>query len=395
MRRTFPRLLLTGFAVLPLACTDAEPTPGQETSPCFEGECFDGLVCLSDVCVAPDGGSTTGGSVESGPEPTGAPSTSGSSTTTTEPTTEPPTSADGSGSSETTDDAACSLPPHEPCDEGTSDPHRAMGLGCPGEWPVVATSQGDASSLGVRTGLGGTDQWAPTEGSAFAVISTGRVAELDEETPAGDSSQAPTFCSDDMARSPDPGGALPDPIDVMGTGGDCVEDPMLIGTGDCSNTISDQFSQGGSAFDYVELRSVIEVPEDARSISYDFAFFSVEYPFYFGDVFNDMFIVWLESELWTGNTAFDENGTPISLNASFLDFRDDDGSLPEFEGTCMRQHAGTRWLRSTAPVSPSEEITLVFATFDVSDPILDTVVFLDNVSWGCDGVERPSTSVPE
>ncbi|MEM6995257.1 MAG: choice-of-anchor L domain-containing protein, partial [Myxococcota bacterium] len=159
-----------------------------------------------------------------------------------------------------------------------------------------------------------------------------------------------------------------------------------------SNTIQGQFSQGGAANDYTEVRIQATVPPTSNSLSYDFAFFSTEYPFYFGSAFNDMYIGWLESESWTGNVSFDNQGNPISLNAGFLDFRDDGGTMaPELAGTCMKRHAGTRWLSSTAPVTPSEEITLVLAVFDLSDSILDSYVFIDNFGWGCDGTSTPET----
>jgi hypothetical protein len=104
-----------------------------------------------------------------------------------------------------------------------------------------------------------------------------------------------------------------------------------------------------------------------------------------------MYVGWLESERWTGNVSFDGSGNPISLNASFLDFRDDASNLPELAGTCMRGHAATTWLTTTAPVTPGEEITVVFAIFDLSDSILDSYVLLDNFQWGCVGTDKPET----
>jgi hypothetical protein len=107
-----------------------------------------------------------------------------------------------------------------------------------------------------------------------------------------------------------------------------------------------------------------------------------------------MYIGWLESEKWTGNISFDQNGNPISLNAGFLEFKDDGGGNPVFAGTCMRQHAGTNWLTTTAGVTPGEQITVVFAIFDLSDAILDSYAFLDNFKWGCDPQGKPSTMPP-
>lgn len=45
-------LLASGLA---LGCNAAPAsTPGVETGPCVEGDCFDGLMCLSNLCVDPD-----------------------------------------------------------------------------------------------------------------------------------------------------------------------------------------------------------------------------------------------------------------------------------------------------------------------------------------------------
>jgi hypothetical protein len=142
------------------------------------------------------------------------------------------------------------------------------------------------------------------------------------------------------------------------------------------------------------------VPAGTFGFTYDFAMFSTEYPVYYQTQFNDMYIAWLESEQWTGNISFDELGNPISLNAGFLDYKDAPNpidcpapcSAPELGGTAMEGHAGTKWLTTTAGVTPLEEITLIFAVFDLSDPVLDTVVLLDNFQWGCEG--GPPATIP-
>jgi hypothetical protein len=281
---------------------------------------------------------------------------------------------------------------HEPCDQGASNMIAALGLNCPGDAQVEVTTFGSPAAMAVRTGFGATAEWAPREGSAFAVLGSGLTTDLDLETPPGDLDIDPLHCNDDLGAMYDMGTSLPAPIQTVDVGGDCAMNPALLGTGDCSNTINGQFSQGGSANDYTEIRIVADVPITNNSLNYDFAFFSTEYPFYFGSAFNDMYIGWLESESWTGNISFDTSGNPISLNAGFLDFRDDGAGLAEFDGTCMKQHAGTKWLQSVAPVTPGETITLVLAVFDLSDSILDSYVFLDNFGWGCDGDDTPSTT---
>jgi hypothetical protein len=134
-----------------------------------------------------------------------------------------------------------------------------------------------------------------------------------------------------------------------------------------------------------------------QRFEYHLAFFSTEYPNYYHTVFNDMYIAWLQSELWTGNISFDEMGHPISLNAGFLDYKDAPNPYAcpnvcrahELQGTVMQTHAGTKWL-TTAGVMPGEDVTLIWAIYDLSDEVLDSVVILDAFSWNCDGGPPPT-----
>ncbi|MEZ4450067.1 MAG: choice-of-anchor L domain-containing protein [Nannocystaceae bacterium] len=292
------------------------------------------------------------------------------------------TSTTGDPCRETSPDCVCSIPDHVPCDQATNDPFQAMGLNCPGELQVQASTMGSPAAIGLRSNFGVNATFNPREGTKYAVIGSGLVGDLNNVTPQNDSNAGPTHCNDALGISL--GKTLPAPLKPNAVGGDCTQNPGLVGTGDCSGTIQGQFNQGGSANDYTELRFVLQVPNDVTSLSYEFAFFSVEWPYYYGSKYNDMYVGWLESELWTGNISFDNMGNPISLNAGFLDYQDGSGSLPEFAGTCMRQHAGTSWLKSTVGVTPGEQITVVFAIFDLSDQILDSYAFLDNFQWGCE-----------
>lgn len=288
----------------------------------------------------------------------------------------------------------CTIPDHQPCDNGTQNLFNAMGLNCPGELQVNATTFGNVGAMGVRSNFGQAGIYNAREGSQFAVLGSGLVSDLNIQTPPGDSNLGPTNCNDELGGNNDVGNPMP-PIKVNQVGGDCTQNKGLLGTGDCSNTLQAQFNAGGAAFDYAELRFTLQVPPDVTSFSYDFAFFSVEYPDYYQSQYNDMYIGWLESELWTGNISFDQQGHPISLNAGFLEFKDDGGNSPVFGGTCMRQHAGTNWLQTTAGVTPGEQITVVFAIFDLADPILDSYIFLDNFKWGCEPTgNKPSTMPP-
>lgn len=302
---------------------------------------------------------------------------------------------------------------HHPCDSLSDDPLHAMGINCPGEEPQIQASfVGVDASRGVRQSLGNTKTFNPREGSKYFVLGTGNVAELGEETPEGDQDLHPKFCNDFLSKEGRIGHELPPPMKVNRVGSvDCAANPALVGTGDCSNSIQAQWdaarSPSSTANDYAELRLKIKVPLWAKSLSYDFAFSTVEYPAYYGRKFNDLFIAWLESKRWTGNVSFDEQGNPISLNAGFLNYRDAEKgtpndpeceqgcSAPELHGSCLKQHAGTKWLRTTFGVTPGEEILLIFAIMDMHDPILDSFVFLDNFRWGCEDEGKPKTDPPQ
>jgi hypothetical protein len=343
--------------------TDADPTSGSGPTGDPSGPTSDSSDPKFDLGVTPDGGMVDTGEIDCNAMPNHP-------------------------------DCMCTIPDHTPCDNGTQDPFLAMGLNCPGELQVQASKTGDPGAIGVRSTFGQTGTFNAREGSQYAVIGSGLVSELNTTTPQNDSNAGPTFCNDALGGSPDPGPQLPAPIKINPVGGDCTQNQALVGTGDCSGTINGQYSQGGNAFDYTELRFTLQVPPDVVAFSYDFAFFSTEYPYYYGSQFNDMYVGWLESEKWTGNISFDQQGNPISLNAGFLEFRDDGGNAPVFGSTCMRQHAGTNWLTTKAGVTPGESITVVFAVFDLADPILDSYAFIDNFQWSCEPTGKPSTMPP-
>ena len=277
------------------------------------------------------------------------------------------------------DCGGCFPPAHEPCDGDDASLDHALGLGCEGEATVTVTRSGHPEAVAVSAGVGSTDEWSPVEGERLIVIGTGLAASL--LSPDPDSEWI--ACSDDLGDEHAPGAELPAPIRLDPV--DCEADPNLIGAGDCSSTVGEQFAQGGDAHDYTEVRVDMTVPETVSSVSYSFAFLSTEWPVFVGGDYNDMFVAWLESESWTGNVSFDENGAPISVNAGFLDHQDELSDMPQFEGTCMAGHAATKWLQTTAPVTAGEEISLVFAVFDMSDSMFDSFALIDNVEFGCEG----------
>jgi hypothetical protein len=299
---------------------------------------------------------------------------------------------DGGGNN----NGGCQVPLHSSCDDVSNDPWHALGINCPNELQFTTAFTGDAQQLYVHTGQLGTYNPAtyPTlEGDKMLILSSGIASEM---ITAGDQF-ASTAINGAWVETP-----LPAPLNMNAVHptDTCADNPNLVGTGDCSNTLQTQWDQGYGAFDYAELRMSGTVPAGASGFEYHLAFFSTEYPGFYQTSYNDMYVAWLESELWTGNVSFDEMGNPISLNAGFLDYKDAPNqydcpapcTAPELQGTAMQTHAGTKWLTTTAGVSPGEDFTIVWAIWDLSDEVLDSVVILDNFAWNCEG--GPPVTIP-
>ncbi len=351
----------------------SEETSDASTTPATEGP--DGTV--------PSDGSTTSGQP---PGTTGAGSGDDGTTGSAEDTAGSPIKLDVAGMPDGAG-SSCLAPPQVTCDGMDNDPWHAMGLNCAGGPQVDGSiSLTGPAQLYVHQGNLGTHApppFPPREGNKFVILSSGNAQQL---------TQAGQYASTSVGFAATP---LPAPIQTnsVSVTEDCFDNPGLVGTGDCSNTIQAQWAQGNGSYDYAEMRFSVTVPAGTYGFTYDFAMFSTEYPVYYQSQFNDMYIAWLESEQWTGNISFDDMGHPISLNAGFLDYKDAPNNFdcpapcqaPELDGTAMEGHAGTRWLTTTAGVTPGEEIEVVLGVFDLSDSILDTVIILDNFQWACEG----------
>jgi hypothetical protein len=170
------------------------------------------------------------------------------------------------------------------------------------------------------------------------------------------------------------------------------------------------------ANDVVDVVLKIQVPANAKGLSFDFNFYSGEWPEWVCTSFNDAFVAWLTSTAWKGNSgdfniSFDGNKNPVSVNNQFFDVCspanatvgcDGSNTLPadkcslgnaELKGTgffiannssCGQQDSGggaTGWLTTTAPVTPGEIITLQFMVWNTGDEAYDSSVLLDNWTW--------------
>jgi hypothetical protein len=182
--------------------------------------------------------------------------------------------------------------------------------------------------------------------------------------------------------------------------------PNLMGASNCG-----QGSGVTKVNDYTELVVQLKAPTNAQSFSFQFQFFSAEYPEFVCTNYNDEFLIIVQSSktyLQPTNISFDAKMNPITVNSGFFTvcqngsspqtmncthpvsgiagtgFEDDDGSGEPIGGS-------TGWLATTAPIMPGEDITLRFVIFDEGDGIYDSSALIDNFKWGAMSVTGPST----
>ncbi|MBO4350660.1 MAG: choice-of-anchor L domain-containing protein [Proteobacteria bacterium] len=189
--------------------------------------------------------------------------------------------------------------------------------------------------------------------------------------------------------------------------------------------------------DSVVLHLKMQAPQNAKGFSFDFRFFSREYPFYVCSSFNDFFLTLLTDENGNplvnadGNISFDENGNAVSVNNAFfttctapacydsMAFGSLDGACPgNYEQGCQNNHCGncsnveelyayypdpyihdgrgggTAWLQTTAPISGGQIFNLDFYIWDTGDAAWDSSVILDNFQWLCDATLNTGFAPP-
>ncbi len=200
-------------------------------------------------------------------------------------------------------------------------------------------------------------------------------------------------------------------------------------TGTENNTCSGK--EIPSVQDPVMLTVTIKVPNNAKSFSFNSYFFSVEFPQTACNVYNDFFIVLLDSQYneinplssdlnpYDKNLAMDINRNPIGVDlapdglfkacsTSSSDYPDAENDYSEFcdgmtellgtgfDTAGSKKHGGTGWLNTKGNVVPGETITLRIAVweegnlndygFEGPDHSYDTTVLLDNFQWGTEEV---------
>ncbi|MBL9104287.1 MAG: choice-of-anchor L domain-containing protein [Myxococcales bacterium] len=410
----------------------ANPTSGPDDTTGIGGSMTEaatstttGEVLTTDVSTSSTTGPSTDPSTSSSTDPSGTSSTGDTGDTSTGDTGDTSTGDTGETTDTTTSDPAdCPLiAQHVPCDEDSDDALHAMGLNCTslgGNWqnnvnaisvanldfqappPVdgefawaVATSYGSYIDPQTQKPF-----WSPREGGKFLLISSGTLDPADgdgnitiaDSDVYNDSGFGSPWDDDDMPPPMSPEHGSPDPMGYTN----------CDGVKDCSNTILDQWDLGfGDAEDKMWFHFELTAPAlangdmvDANGYTFDFAYFSAEFPEYVDSQFNDIFVVWQVSDDYTGNVTF-INGQPLTVTALWpIDFQGEcdffdpqcNGADPHLQGTGYIDDGGaTSWYKATGGIKPGETFLLSFGIFDMGDSSFDTTAIIDNFQWDCEG----------
>jgi hypothetical protein len=151
---------------------------------------------------------------------------------------------------------------------------------------------------------------------------------------------------------------------------------------------------GGDANDLLWFDFTVEVPVGTYGYEFDFVYFSNEFYEFVDSLFNDIFVVWSDSEAYVGNVCFiDEQPCTVTALDAIADAWsgvDTDGTDPTLDGTGFdgigsTGGQATGWALLKGAAEPGENLELTWAVFDMGDTIYDTAVIIDNWRWDCAG----------
>lgn len=240
----------------------------------------------------------------------------------------------------------------------------------------------------------------PREGRSLGVLSTGYAREFD------DANGTSTSFKDGVLRGGGLAGAVPPGYPKPAEG--------------CR--------QATGTNDVIDVKLTLKAPPNATGFTFDFNFYSSEWPEFVCSEFNDGFVAYLSARGFNGgkpeNVSFDSKQNPVSVNNGFFDrctpnattgcMGDKrstsvcpggagelagtgfgiEGRFCSATGTKTASGGATGWLTSTAPVEPGETFTLEFIIWDTGDAQLDSSVLLDKFRWVGGAAVAVGTSRP-
>jgi hypothetical protein len=144
--------------------------------------------------------------------------------------------------------------------------------------------------------------------------------------------------------------------------------------------------------DDVGLEVKLRSPKNATGYSFNFFFYSFEYPEWVCTSYNDQFIALVTPPPMgsiNGNISFDSMTNPVSVNIAFFQVC---AGCPlgtaALQGTgfdTWNDAGGTSWLKTQAPVKGGDEVSIRFAIWDTGDQSWDSTALIDNFQWIANG----------
>lgn len=143
--------------------------------------------------------------------------------------------------------------------------------------------------------------------------------------------------------------------------------------------------------DMVQMRLVLAPPAGTSSLTFNFRYFSEEFPEFITQFYHDPFIVELAASTFTitgtlaapvmsapNNVVYNPLANIMKTNATGV------LALSAANSVGTTYDGGTSMLCTTVPFpAGSATITLIFSIMDFRDSNGDTTVFLDNFRWAC------------
>ena len=304
----------------------------------------------------------------------------------------------------------CQAPKLKPCDDMSDEPLHALELGCDtvDGWDPTNSVHLNSKTLAsldstayrvVRRFGSDPDAWTPHAGSKALLIGTGNFEPADMNGVVTDKAGDAQYGGGNL--NPDSKGSLPNELRVHTAKGGMSPFIECDGENDCSNTLSDQWNalSPKEAYDVAWLEVETVVPPGTHGFALDLAFFTAHYPEYNFSGYNDMAVVWIDSEAYVGNISYRQHGdmnskySPLSLPGLVgAGWMIHDGSKdPALAGTGYdadpnkfgSQGGASAWMTVEGPAVPGESLILTLAIMDLEDSSIDSALLVDNFRWSC------------
>ncbi len=153
---------------------------------------------------------------------------------------------------------------------------------------------------------------------------------------------------------------------------------------------------GAAPQDATVLRVQVQIPPNATAMSFDFAFFSSEYPEYVGQKFSDSFAAVVSGVAYSGDVLGDAVGKCFNANNITFTTCPEPACSKGGSGLTGTGYEGDKvggaygWSTASFPVKAGDTVTIQFSVFDVGDGVYDTAVLLDSLRFTNAALTKPT-----